>query len=1166
MAVSYEYDAAGNIVREIDANGNAWTASYNGSNQIVEFRDPEGNRTRYSYDSLGRASGIHYGDGTSESIEYDSRGVPDAWTDRQGNRTTYESNTQGLTIRNAYVDGTETTYQYNALGQITSATNPWGTIDLSYNASDLMERIDYPGGRFLEYEYDTARRRTQLSDQDGFEINYAYDTRGQLASVADGSSTTLVSYDYDDAGRIIRQDNANGTFTTYAYDAIGRLDELSHHDGSAVISQFQYDYDVLGRRTGVTTDSGNATYTYDSEGQLLRSVDPQGQIIEYEYDRAGNRVAVTTDGTGESYTTNALNQYEQVGSDTYQYDDDGNVIQAVVAGQTWQYEYDPQKRLARAEGNGSVWTYEYDPFGNLVAIVQDGQRTEYQHDPSGNGQVWAAFPSSGSATRFAHGYGLVASTDPSGSAFYHYDAVGNTTEVTDASGAVANEYRYSPFGQIISRSETIATPFQFSGMYDAMTDPTGLVHLGARSLDPATGRFIQPDPLGIGASPNLYRYADNNPISKIDPTGLASQYSDYISNSGTAATFFDAAGSVVEYIGIGLEAGHDANNIRINPALAHLPQNSDIVTRFANARTGMALNFGGAGFAIASFFVDGDESPHVSQALNLGGYGFTFAGAVAAAATGTATVAATGFIGTASALIQSAAAGWSLGEYLNEHWLPPKFKERFGDFLFAGYEAVGSWFSSSPTSTRSTNMVFSSDPNDILGPGGYGDEFWVHGNGVFPYTIRFENQASASAPAFDVVITNPLDADFDLSTLELTSFGFGDTVVSIPAGLSSYQTTVDTTNPDGSPLTVAFSAEVDPEARELTFTLNSIDPATGLPPSDPFAGFLPPNDAGGRGEGFVSYAIRPRSDATTGTRLDNDASIVFDVNAPIATPPIFNTLDAEAPTSQVSALPEAFGTADFTIEWSGDDADGSDVASYDIYVSENGGPLQMLLAGTTEMSHPFTGVSGTTYGFASVARDNVDNRGPMPTVVDTETLVIIGAWVNPQNRFDVNGISGVTALDALIIINQLARQAVFDPDTGNLTPLPPDGYAPPYYDVTQDGRISALDALQVINELLRQSANRFVSTGEEQILPPSSATGLTSAPSRETLWAESVSFSQEPLRTVWLPGSQADTGDQTVNDLSSRETVAETTSPFDSTSFDDTLTLLADDIVKVWNA
>ncbi|MFV2022030.1 polymorphic toxin-type HINT domain-containing protein, partial [Micromonospora sp. LOL_023] len=55
-------------------------------------------------------------------------------------------------------------------------------------------------------------------------------------------------------------------------------------------------------------------------------------------------------------------------------------------------------------------------------------------------------------------------------------------------------------------------------------DPTGLTHIGARHYDPTQGRFISVDPLVNPDNPqtlNAYAYANNNPTTYTDPTGLA---------------------------------------------------------------------------------------------------------------------------------------------------------------------------------------------------------------------------------------------------------------------------------------------------------------------------------------------------------------------------------------------------------------------------------------------------------------------------------------------------------------------------------------------------------------------------------------------------------------------------------------------------------------------
>ncbi len=286
-------------------------------------------------------------------------------------------------------------------------------------------------------------------------------------------------------------------------------------------------------------------------------------------------------------------------------------------------------------------------------------------------------------------------------------------------------------------------------------------------------------------------------------------------------------------------------------------------------------------------------------------------------------------------------------------------------------------------------LVTSKDPNDIVGPAGTGADAWVPENQHFPYMIRFENDPKeATAPALEVEITNQLDSDLDWTTFEFTSFGFGSHKVSFPAGLQSFQTSVDTTNPDGSPLRVDVDASLNLETGIVSWLFRSVDPLTGAFPFDPFAGFLPPNDESHRGEGYVSYTIRPRTDRPTGTRIDAEASIVFDTNEAILTPPIFNTLDTTSPASGLVAVPARTTKPQFLVTWQGDDEAGSGVQSYDVYVSDDGEPFTSWLSGTTETSMMYDGQLGHSYAFVTLARDNVGNQEVPPDLVDFHFTVV----------------------------------------------------------------------------------------------------------------------------------------------------------------------------------
>jgi hypothetical protein len=76
------------------------------------------------------------------------------------------------------------------------------------------------------------------------------------------------------------------------------------------------------------------------------------------------------------------------------------------------------------------------------------------------------------------------------------------------------------------------------------------------------------------------------------------------------------------------------------------------------------------------------------------------------------------------------------------------------------------------------------------------------------------------------------------------------------------------------------------------------------------------------------------------------------------------------------------------VTWSGaDEAGGSGIATYDVYVSDNGGPFTRWQSATTATSAVFNAQIGHTYGFYSVATDAVGLRQPTPTAAQTTTLV-----------------------------------------------------------------------------------------------------------------------------------------------------------------------------------
>src|SRR5262249_39468350 len=99
-------------------------------------------------------------------------------------------------------------------------------------------------------------------------------------------------------------------------------------------------------------------------------------------------------------------------------------------------------------------------------------------------------------------------------------------------------------------------------------------------------------------------------------------------------------------------------------------------------------------------------------------------------------------------------------------------------------------------------------------------------------------------------------------------------------------------------------------------------------------------------------------------------------------------LDATPPTSSVSALPATERSPSFLVSWSGsDNAGGSGLAFFAVYVSDDSGPFVLFQQHTTATSAIFTGQNGHTYGFYSLATDNVGNQETRAAVAEASTLV-----------------------------------------------------------------------------------------------------------------------------------------------------------------------------------
>ncbi len=109
-----------------------------------------------------------------------------------------------------------------------------------------------------------------------------------------------------------------------------------------------------------------------------------------------------------------------------------------------------------------------------------------------------------------------------GDALYHYhcDHTGTPQRLTASDGSIAWESDSDAFGIARILHATVAQPLRLPGQYADEEFGLALHYNRFRFYDPALGRYISPDPIGLAGGLNLYSYAGSEPISRADQTGL----------------------------------------------------------------------------------------------------------------------------------------------------------------------------------------------------------------------------------------------------------------------------------------------------------------------------------------------------------------------------------------------------------------------------------------------------------------------------------------------------------------------------------------------------------------------------------------------------------------------------------------------------------------------
>ena len=358
-------------------------------------------------------------------------------------------------------------------------------------------------------------------------VRYEYDERGALAIARDPHAGDW-QFEYDAIGRPVQRRDANGGEWRAAYTPEGFVDRIDISAPGTAGDYVDYSgYDDLGNPGSITTDEGITSVAYDALSRVTQVTYPGSDGESFGYDPVGNRIAHTDrSGTAHVHVVDAADQLREI---------------KVGASVLETFEYDGAgRRISRAVSGGDTTTYGYDALGGLTSVSRTGYSASLSHDARGQvSRRWgsggdARYPSP--ALEYRGGNPLRILRAPgSGAVIGEIEITGTGHRVhqpyRDGSENVARvatreedqsvsledpAQRYETFGALRSGSSVLERGF--AGQ--VVEGQTGLIRMGVRHYDPATGRFLQSDPLGI-AAPELYAYARSNPYRFWDPTGFS---------------------------------------------------------------------------------------------------------------------------------------------------------------------------------------------------------------------------------------------------------------------------------------------------------------------------------------------------------------------------------------------------------------------------------------------------------------------------------------------------------------------------------------------------------------------------------------------------------------------------------------------------------------------
>ncbi|UTL90869.1 RHS repeat-associated core domain-containing protein [Pseudomonas fluorescens] len=527
-SVRFKYDVRARLVALINANGEGYRFTWDDADRLAWQENLDGSRKGYRYNGQGQLTELHFipTPGALElplhhSLERDAAGRLIA-LHTQDDSTYYHLDPANRLLEarceNQNGNVQRVTFQYDACGRRISESNSAGRLDHTYDALSNRVSTRLPDGRRLNRLVYGSGHLHQINIDGQVICDFERDRLHREVTRTQGQLITRSLYDR--SGRLtacLRRRKDENALLPAAWQQ-----RFDFDDRDNLISYLRQQPHVLQQRV----------LHYDATDRLLASQGwLPGQDECFDYDAAGNR----TPRFSEVVQHDQLHQLEDR---QYRYDGFGRLAEKRSAQYGEQrMTYDRHHRLVQVRtlknGRERIVTLSYDPLGRRIA------KTERDHNDNLLGCTdfgWDGLKLlqervNGHCTLYVNepDYRVLARIDGQGPhqqlRHYHNALNGLPEQLTDSQGDPVWTGECSSWG--VTLQEWRASDFveqqnlRFQGQY--LDRETGLHYNLFRYYDPHSGRFTQPDPIGLEGGVNLYRYGPN-PIGGIDPLGLDWSY------------------------------------------------------------------------------------------------------------------------------------------------------------------------------------------------------------------------------------------------------------------------------------------------------------------------------------------------------------------------------------------------------------------------------------------------------------------------------------------------------------------------------------------------------------------------------------------------------------------------------------------------------------------